>query len=135
MTEHAQHVEAFNYTGSAADEMRPASSHSSGIVKTIWCITSVIVALLTLRFILMFLGANQNHQFVDIIYTLSMPFVAPFFGLFGYTAVYDVSSFEYSTLVAITAYALLAWGLVQLTTTRQYRQSAQHHRRHARSHA
>jgi hypothetical protein len=135
MTEHEQHVVPFSYTGSAANETYPVRSHSSAVVKTIWCIAGITTALLALRFVLMFLGANQNHQFVDIIYTISTPFVAPFFGLFGYTAVYDVSSFEYSTLVAIAAYAFLAWGLARLTTTRQFRHSGQHHRRHARSHA
>jgi hypothetical protein len=79
-------------------------------------IGSVIMGLLALRFILMLLGANQGNGIVNFIYTLSQPFAAPFFGIFGYTAQYGQVRFEFETLIAIAFYALITWLLVRLVT-------------------
>lgn len=84
--------------------------------RIIYFIGTVIIALLGIRFLLALLGANSANAFAHFIYTASYPFVAPFFGLFGYNVQYGVSKFEVATLVAIFVYALVMILLVQLVT-------------------
>lgn len=78
-------------------------------------IAGIIILLLALRFLLSLLGANTANSFANFIYTVSHPFVAPFFGLFNYNQIkYGVSRFEVYTLVAIVVYAIIAWILTAL---------------------
>jgi hypothetical protein len=81
--------------------------------QVIYFIFGVIEALLALRFVLLALGANQGSPFVDLIYAVSRPFVLPFLGIFGEPAIGN-SVFEWSSLVAIVVYMLLAYGLARL---------------------
>lgn len=74
----------------------------------------ILEALLAIRFILSLLGANQNNGFASFIYNLTYPFVAPFFGLFGYTFQYGVARFEFETLVAMAVYGLIGYGISKL---------------------
>jgi hypothetical protein len=74
----------------------------------------LIIAVLGLRFILSLLGANRANAFASLIYTLSHPFVAPFFGLFNYREQFGVSRFEIETLIAMAFWALVAWGITYL---------------------
>jgi hypothetical protein len=91
---------------------------SGGVLaaRVVWYITGVIVALLGLRLILQLLGANEGNAFVDLVYSLSGIFAAPFFGMFSYEPSYGVSYFEVSTLVAMLIYALIGWGIARLFT-------------------
>lgn len=82
-------------------------------------VAGVLLTLLAFRFVLVLLGANQNNGFANFIYTVSHPFAAPFFGLFGYSLRYGVSRFELSTLIAMAVYALVAYGIARLLTIRQ----------------
>lgn len=86
------------------------------IARVIWYIAGVLLVLLAFRFILALLGANPSNSFANFIYSLSHPFVAPFFSLFGYNLRYGVSRFETYTLVAMLVYAVIAWGIVKLVT-------------------
>lgn len=86
------------------------------MARIIWYVASVILVLLAFRFVLALLGANPNNQFANFIYTVSHPFVAPFFSLFGYRLQYGVSRFETYTLVAMAVYAIIAYGLARLVT-------------------
>jgi YggT family protein len=92
------------------DPVRPYAT----AVRLIDWLTSALLALLAIRFALSALGANQGNAFASFIYNLSYPFVAPFFGLFGYTMQYGVARFELETLVAIAVYALVGYGLARL---------------------
>jgi hypothetical protein len=74
----------------------------------------LLVSLLALRLILMLLGANRDSSVVDFIYTLSYPFVAPFFGVFNYTQQFGRSVFEVATLFAIVVYMLLTWFVIRM---------------------
>ena len=60
------------------------------------------------------LGANPSNPFASFIYSISYPFVAPFFTLFSYNFRYGISQFEAYTLVAVAVYALIAWGIARL---------------------
>lgn len=82
----------------------------------VWFVAGVLLAILGLRFIFALLGANPTNAFANFIYTVSHPFVAPFFSLFSYNLRYGISRFESFTLVAMAVYALLAWGIARLIT-------------------
>lgn len=82
--------------------------------RVVYYISGLLLTLLAFRFVLSLLGANRGNAFADLIYSVTYPFVAPFFGLFGYSVKYGVARFEIETLVAMAVYALLAYGIVKL---------------------
>lgn len=82
--------------------------------RIVYYITGVLLTLLAFRFVLSLLGANRGNAFADFIYSLSYPFVAPFFGLFGYNVQYGVARFEIETLVAMAVYGLVGYGIAKL---------------------
>lgn len=82
--------------------------------RIVWFVAGVLLSLLALRFVFALLGANPANGFANFIYTLTYPFVAPFFGLFSYDFTAGVSRFETFTLVAMLIYALLAYGIARL---------------------
>lgn len=93
-----------------------ASRRTAAVMRAkqvIYFIFGVIEALVALRFVLLALGANQGSPFVSLIYALSRPFVLPFQGIFGEPALGN-SVFEWSSLVAIVIYMLVAYGLARL---------------------
>jgi uncharacterized protein YggT (Ycf19 family) len=92
------------------------------LARIIWFIAGVIIALLAFRFVFVLLGANPSNGFAHFIYTVSYPFARPFFGLFSYSTNYGVSRVEFSTLVAIVVYALIAFALARLVTIRKPQQ-------------
>ncbi|HEX3081941.1 MAG TPA: YggT family protein [Candidatus Saccharimonadia bacterium] len=77
-------------------------------------ITSAVLAVLAIRVVLSLLGANQNNAFASFIYGLTYPFVAPFFGLFGYNMHYGVARLELETLVAMLVYGIVGYGIARL---------------------
>ena len=79
----------------------------------IWYIVGVVEVLLAFRVILKLLGANTYSGFTSFIYTVSNPFALPFAGILGVTASSDMV-FEWSTLIAMAVYVVLAYGGVQL---------------------
>ena len=79
----------------------------------IWYILGIIETLLIFRIILKVLGANPNSGFTNLIYSLSSPFAVPFQGILQIS--YEEGHvFEWTTLIAMTVYAILAFGLIQL---------------------
>jgi uncharacterized protein YggT (Ycf19 family) len=81
--------------------------------RVIYWVGGVIMALIALRILLSLLGANRGNAFASLIYNLSYPFVAPFFGLFNYRMQYGVSRFEFESLIA-----LIVWGLITVAIAR-----------------
>ncbi len=84
------------------------------VTRIIYIVTTVVIALLMMRFVLSLLGANRGNAFADLIYSTSQPLVAPFFGLFNYQAQYGVARFEFETLIAAAVYGLLSWLLISI---------------------
>ena len=76
-------------------------------------IVGVVDIVIAARFLGKLLGASAQSSFVNLIYGLSAPLVAPFQGIFG-DGGSKANSFETSDLVAIVAYAVIGWGLVML---------------------
>lgn len=83
------------------------------ITNVVWTILIILETLLAFRFALRLLDANPANAFADFIYGLSGVFLAPFFGLFD-EPVFDGNVFEWSTLVAMFAYLILAWIIVKV---------------------
>jgi uncharacterized protein YggT (Ycf19 family) len=81
--------------------------------QVIWYILGIIEVLLAFRFVLRFIAANSSSGFAALIYSLSAPFAVPFRGLVSST-VTGQSVFEWSTLIAMVVYLILAYGLVKL---------------------
>jgi uncharacterized protein YggT (Ycf19 family) len=92
------------------------NERSNTIVRIVWFVVGILLVLLAFRFVFILLGANPNNGFANFIYSVSYPFAAPFFGLFGYTLKYGISRVELSTLVAMVVYALIAFGITTLLT-------------------
>lgn len=96
---------------------------SPGVIaaRLVWFVAGVILVILAFRFFFILTGANPGNGFVNFIYNVSHPLAAPFFGIFGYEQTLGVEKFEFSTLVAMAVYALVAWGLARLLTIRHRR--------------
>ncbi len=85
-------------------------------VATIYFLLSVLEIVLILRFAFRLLGANTGNGFVSGLYAFSHVFVAPFTGIFGDPALLNTAHvFEFSTLIAMLIYALVAWALIALS--------------------
>lgn len=100
--------------------MNDTNSYSSSSTKPlfrgtqiVWYILWLLEALLAFRFVLKLLDANPAAGFTSFIYTLSSPFVAPFLAVFPSTHVQG-SIFEWTTLLAMLVYWLIATAIVRL---------------------
>jgi hypothetical protein len=82
-------------------------------VQVVWYITGILEVLLVFRFFLKLLGANPNAGFTDFIYRVTYVFAAPFLNVFRVTAV-EGSVFEWTTLLAMLVYWLIALGVIRL---------------------
>lgn len=79
----------------------------------VWYILGLIEVLLAFRFVLKLLGANSGAGFTDFIYGVSAPFVSPFLSVFRITQV-DGNVFEWTSLLAMLVYWMLAVGIIKL---------------------
>ena len=98
-------------------ETKPNSKNTA--VNIIWYLYGLLAAFLVLRLILKLLGANSNNGFVGFIYSVSGALNAPFANIFGVTTsdtVTNGSQLEFSVIVAIIVYALIAFGVAKLLT-------------------
>lgn len=79
----------------------------------VWYIVGLLEALLTFRFILKLLGANAGAGFTSFIYGSTYPFAAPFLSVFKQTRI-EGSIFEWTTLLAMLVYWLVAMAIIKL---------------------
>jgi len=79
----------------------------------IWYILGIIEVILASRVFLKLLGAYSGSGFTAFIYTLSNPFALPFAGILR-TSQASSSVIEWSTLIAMIVYAIVAYGIVEL---------------------
>lgn len=81
----------------------------------LWLIASIAIGLIVLRFVFLLLGVDSGSGLADLVYDLSQPLVAPFFGLFNYDGTITGNSyFEIASLVAIAVYTVVAALLTRL---------------------
>jgi hypothetical protein len=81
--------------------------------QVVWYILGILEVLLSFRFVLKLLAANPQAGFSRFIYTLSYPFAAPFLNVFNASKIED-GVFEWTTLLAMFVYWLIAWGIVKV---------------------
>ncbi len=79
----------------------------------VWYIFYVIETILLFRFALKLIGANASAGFTQFIYSISYPFAAPFLYVVNSPRAFG-STIEWSTLLAMLVYWVLAWGIVRL---------------------
>ena len=79
----------------------------------VWYILGILEALLAFRFVLKLLAANPGAGFSSFIYGVSYPFATPFLNVFHVTRI-EGSLFEWTTLLAMLVYWLIAWGIINL---------------------
>jgi hypothetical protein len=79
----------------------------------VWYLLGFIEILLLFRFALKFLGANPGAGFTNFIYGATYVFAAPFLSVFHITNV-EGSIFEWTTLLAMLVYWIVAMGIVKL---------------------
>jgi hypothetical protein len=79
----------------------------------VWYVLGLLEVLLAFRFFLRLLAANPSAGFSNFIYSVSYPFAAPFLNVFHITQVQG-SVLEWTTLLAMLVYWLIAWGIIKL---------------------
>ena len=96
------------------------SERYSPVARVIWFILGIVLALLGLRFLLRLFGANPAAAFTEFIYSLTAPLVDPFANVIASTGVAP-GVLEWSTLLAMAVYWLVAYGIIKLATMAQSR--------------
>lgn len=81
--------------------------------QVIWYILGIVEVALAFRVVLKLLGASTQSGFTSFIYGISSPFAMPFAGILR-TSTGSGMVLEWSTLIAMAVYAVIAYGLVAL---------------------
>jgi uncharacterized protein YggT (Ycf19 family) len=82
-------------------------------VQIVWYILGILEALLAFRFLLKLAGANPYAGFTQLVYGITYPFAEPFLDVFRITVVQG-KIFEWTTLLAMVVYWLIAVAIVRL---------------------
>lgn len=80
----------------------------------VWYILGIIETLLAFRFVLKLLGANPAAGFAQFIYQVTYVFATPFLSVFQNTRIVAGSVFEWTTLLAMLVYWMIAIGVIKL---------------------
>lgn len=81
--------------------------------QVLWLLFGFLLALIGLRVVLKLIDANPAAAFAQIVYGVTDVFLWPFAGLIPTPAVGAVQ-FEFSSIIAMIVYALVAWGITRL---------------------
>ena len=100
-------------SGAAPAPTTTVGSYNFRAAAIVGFIVGVVDILIAARFLGKLLGASSQSAFVNFIYQVSAPLVAPFAGVFGNTGS-KTNLLEPASLVAILVYALLGWGFIVL---------------------
>ena len=84
------------------------------ISQIVWLVAGIIETLIGIRFVLRLIAANPEAVFAQFIYGITSPFLVPFMRLTADPGVAG-AVLEFSSLIAIAMYALLAWAIVRIT--------------------
>lgn len=102
-------------------DQTPSRRGSYTAANAVYVIFGILEALLLFRFVFLLLGANRGSGFVNFIYGITDPFVAPFDGIFGQvsaTGTVTASVLDPATIIAIAVYGLIGWVIVRLLAPR-----------------
>lgn len=79
----------------------------------VWYILGIVEILLLFRFVLKLLAANPGASFTSFIYGVTYIFASPFLSVFRITRI-EGSVFEWTTLLAMFVYWIIAIGIVRI---------------------
>ena len=96
--------------------VRPTYYTGYAIARFVDVFIGMIEIALAIRFVLKLLGASASAPFVAWVYDGTQSLVAPFSGMFA-PAPGILTPFEFSTIVAVVAYAALGWVLLYVVTS------------------
>jgi hypothetical protein len=82
--------------------------------QVVWYIVGIIEVLLAFRFVLKLLGANPAAGFTSFIYGTTYIFASPFLNVFRASRIVSGSIFEWTTLLAMFVYWVIALGIIKL---------------------
>lgn len=82
-------------------------------VQIVWYILGFIEVLLVFRFALKLFGANPEAGFTNFIYSITYIFATPFLNVFRVSQALG-SIFEWTTLLAMFVYWIIALGIIKL---------------------
>jgi hypothetical protein len=97
----------------AERSMTEESRYNFRAAAVVGFVIGAIDIIIAARFLGKLFGASAQSAFVNLIYQVSGPMVAPFTGIFGDTGS-KTNTFETASLVALVVYAVIGWGLVVL---------------------
>jgi len=83
------------------------------IVQIVWLLFGGLEALISIRVILMLIGANPGNWFTAFVYQLTQLFLWPFQNLIANPSFQNMT-LEVTSIIAIIVYALLAWVITRL---------------------
>lgn len=118
----SQPVRPVNNTGEGTgDQIRPAARPAyerrrKALAKWTQVGALLIITLesaLAFRVLFKLIAANPANPFAHLLYGVTQPFAAPFFGLVGMPA-FNGSVFEISTLIGMTIYGAVYWIIIRL---------------------
>lgn len=81
--------------------------------QVVWYILGTLEVLLAFRFVLKLLAANPSAGFSRFIYGITYLFAYPFLAVFRISQV-EGSILEWTTLLAMLVYLIVAWGIIKL---------------------
>jgi len=81
--------------------------------QVVWYLLGILEVLLAFRFVLKLLAANPGAGFSSFIYKITYVFASPFLSVFKVSRV-EGSIFEWTTLLAMLVYWLIAFGIIKL---------------------
>lgn len=80
----------------------------------VWYILGIVEILLAFRFVLKLLGANAGAGFTSFVYGITYVFATPFLTVFRSSQIVTGSIFEWTTLLAMVVYWIIAIGIIKL---------------------
>jgi hypothetical protein len=81
--------------------------------QVVWYVLGFVEIMLLFRFVLKLLAANADAVFTNFIYGITYIFATPFLSVFRVRYI-DGSIFEWTTLLAMFVYWVLALGIINL---------------------
>ncbi len=92
------------------------SGISSIISQIMWLLVTSVEGLLFLRFVFRLFDASSSAPFTTLVYSWAQPFVAPFLGIFSPMPVAGTGVIDWSTLLAMLIYSVIASVIIHVFT-------------------
>lgn len=82
--------------------------------QVVYYILGIVEVLLAFRFVLKLLGANPGAGFTSFVYGITYVFATPFLTVFRSSQIVAGSIFEWTTILAMVVYWIIAVGIIKL---------------------